>query len=229
VSEDVAVKLHKVLHNDGNVSVDVSISATASAPADCTATPHPANPVSANLPVSANVAIDETWTIHCGARSQHVFFFDNQISTEDPGVDDPDLGNNFASTQLVVNVWAQADLNMLEQYVEDPPAEVPVGQDVPITVVTVIQNGGPFGPVDAVAETIVTFPNECQARDHTERIRDLPVGVSSTVKAPVTIRCDEPGQHTFSFDNTIRVNQQHVRDPNAENDTVHTELTVTAS
>jgi len=231
VSEDVVVTLATVLHDNGPYGpVEVEIQTWATASQDCTVELTEPDVKQVVLPSSVDVVLDEEFIVHCDARSHHVFSFESQIiRIKNPGAVDPDLGNNFASTQLAVDVWAQADLNMLDQYVEDPPAEVPVGQDVPIMVVTVIQNGGPSGPVDAVAETIVTFPNECQARDHTERIRDLPVGVSSTVKAPVTIRCDEPGQHTFSFGNTIRVNQQHVRDSNAENDTVHTELTVTAS
>jgi hypothetical protein len=233
VSEDVVVTLRKVIHNSGPYGpVDVSISASASAPPDCTATPDPANPASASLPVSANVVIDETWTIHCSAKSSHDFFFDNQITIKDSGVIDPDLGNNFASTQMAVDVWALADLNMLDQYVEDPPAEIAVHEDVPITVISVIHNGGPFGSVEALAETIVTWPSVCQVSPpdgHLEHIRNLPVSVDVTLKAPFVIRCDEAGQHTFEFDNTMDVEMQHVRDPNPGNDTAHTELTVTTS
>jgi hypothetical protein len=200
------------------------------------------------LPVSADVVVDETWTIHCDAHSQHVFSFDNQIATEDPGVIDPNLGNNFASTQLAVDVWALADLEMVDQQVFgcddldgdarcdldepllDPPVDIPSGQNVPLMVLTWIHNDGPFGPVDAEAETIATAPAGCQIPDpsHMERIQ-VTAGTTITVKAPFTIWCEPGLQHTFSFDNTVTVNQQHVRDPNPGNDTVHTELTVTAS
>ncbi len=231
VSEDVVVTLRKVLHNDGPYGpVDVSISADASVPSDCTAIPGDGNPTSASLPVSANVVIDETWTIHCDARSQHVFSFENHV--EDPEVVDPDLDNNFASTQLTVDVWALADLNMISQQPVDPPAGISVGEDVPIMVQTVIRNDGPFWPVDALAQTIVTWPSVCQVSPpdgHLEHIRNLPVGVNVTLKAPFVIRCDEPGQHKFEFDNTMDVDMQHVRDPDGGNNTAHTELTVTAS
>jgi hypothetical protein len=112
-----------------------------------------------------------------------------------------------------------------------PPAQMSVGENVPIVVLTVIRNDGPFTPVDAEAETIVTWPSVCQIDEpsHLERIRNLPVGVDVTVKAPFTIRCNAPGQHTFSFDNTMDVDMLHVRDPDGGNNTVHTELTVTAS
>jgi hypothetical protein len=237
VSEDVVVTLRKVIHNSGPYGpVDVSISANASAPPDCTAIPDPANPTSTSLPVSANVVIDETWTIHCGSHSQHVFSFENEIAIEEPGVVDPNDGNNSASTQLTVDVWALADLDILDQYVDDPPAggTIPVGENVEIWVETVVRNDGPFTPVDAEAETIVSWPDGCHLVDppdgrHLERIRNLPVDVSIITKAPFTIRCDEPGQHTFSFDNEIRDTMDHVRDPNDGNNTAHTELTVTAS
>ena len=231
VSEDVVVTLRKVLHNDGPYGpVEVEIETWATAPQDCTAAPGTGNLTSASLPVSANVVIDETWTIHCDARSQHVFSFENHI--EDPAVADPDLGNNFASAQLTVDVWDQADLNMIDQYVEDPPAggTIPLGENVEIWVLTRVKNDGPFGGVDAVAETSATAPAGCDVSPsiHAEEIGNLG-GLVVTVKARFFIRCDEPGWHRFSFDNTITVDQQHVRDPDAGNDTVHTELTVTVT
>ncbi|GAF68767.1 unnamed protein product, partial [marine sediment metagenome] len=77
-----------------------------------------------------------------------------------------------------------------------------------------------------------TAPTGCQITppSHLERIVNLPVGLNVTVKAPFTIRCDGSGQHTFSFDNAMDIdNMEHVRDPDAGNNTAHTELTVTAS
>ena len=237
VSEDVVVTLRKVLHNDGPYGpVEVEIETWATAPQDCTAAPGTGNLTSASLPVSANVVIDETWTIHCDARSQHDFSFDNQITVEDPEVVDPDLGNNFASTQLTVDVWALADLEMISQYVEYPPdgSTIPAGEDVEVMVLSVIRNDGPFTPVEALAETIVSWQDGCHLVDppdgrHLERIRNLPVGVNVTLKAPFVIRCDEAGQHTFEFDNTMDIDMQHVSDPDAGNNTPHTELTVEAS
>jgi hypothetical protein len=228
VSEDVVVTLRKVLHNSGpDGPVDVSISASASAPPDCEATPGPGNPTSASLPVSANVVIDETWTIHCDARSQHVFSFENHI--EDPAVVDPVPGNNFASTQLAVDVWDQADLSMISQHWDRDT--IPVGENVPITVRTVVRNNGPLTEVAALLEIDASAPTGCSIslESHQGEFPNLPVDVDIEHNAPFTIRCDEPGWHTFSFDNMMRVDMQHVRDPDAGNNTLHTELTVTAS
>ncbi len=234
VSEDVVVTLRKVLHNSGPYGpVDVSISASASPPSDCTAIPGYANPSSASLPVSANVVIDETWIIHCDARSQHVFSFENEIAIKKVGVVDPNEGNNLASTELAVDVWALADLGILDQYVEDPPSGMVVGVPVAIMVRTVIHNGGPFGLVDAFAETVVKPPPGCYVTgaSHLERIRGLPVSVDVILKAPFTIGCNEPGQHTFRFDNEISVHGDmvHVRDPEDGNNKYDSYLTVTVA
>jgi hypothetical protein len=129
-------------------------------------------------------------------------------------------------------VWAQADLKILGQYVMDPPAGIPVGEDVSIRLRAVIQNGGPFGAVDAWAETIATAPAGCHVtpQTHLERIVNLPVGLDITLNTPFTIRCDGLGQQTFSFDKLIEldVDMQHVRDPDDTNNTAHTELAVTS-
>ena len=235
VSEDADITVRTTLHNNGGYGpVDVSVSASATAPADCTATPKPGNPTSARLPVSVDVVVDHTWTIHCSQRSTHTFTFRTDITgIKDPGVVDPNLSNNSASTELAVNVWAEADLQILGQYVKDPPTQIPVGGDVPIRLRAVIQNGGPFGAVDAWSETTATAPAGCHVTPqiHLQRIVNLPVGLDITLNAPFTIRCDGPGQHTFSFDKAIEldVGMQHVRDPDDTNNTAHTELTVTAS
>ena len=238
VSEDVVVTLRKVLHNDGPYGpVEVEIETTATPPQDCTVELTEPDVRQVVLPSSVDVVLDEEFIVHCDAPSSHVFYFENQITrVKNPGAVDPDLGNNFASTQLTVDVWALADLEMISQYVEYPPdgSTIPAGEDVEVMVLSVIRNDGPFTPVEALAETIVSWQDGCHLVDppdgrHLERIRNLPVGVNVPLKAPFIIRCAESGQHTFKFDNTMDIDMQHVRDPDAGNNTGHTELTVTAS
>src|SRR4030042_2378762 len=101
VSQSLDVPLRKPLHNNGAYGpVTVGITAGAAAPSGCTATPSPANPTSANLPVSTDVTVDEVWALHCTAPSTHVFTFNNSIALTPPHVADSSSGNNSASTQL---------------------------------------------------------------------------------------------------------------------------------
>ena len=105
VSQDANITLRKTLHNNGpSGPVDVDISTAASTPASCTATASPANPTSANLPVSTDVIIDEVWTIRCSNPSASQFGFNNSITISTPYVSDPNPTNNSAYSSLTVNV-----------------------------------------------------------------------------------------------------------------------------
>jgi len=230
VSEDVDITLRKTLHNNGGYGpVDVSIDASASAPADCSATPDPANPTSANLPVSTNVVVDEVWTIHCAEGGDKTFGFDNSIAVTTVHVIDPDPGNNSASSQFTIDIGGISDLKVADQYVEDPPIEIAPSEDVPVVLDKVIHNNGPWGPVEVSTETIVTAPTGCTVYPvvHVQQFHNVPVSVNILHHEPFTIHCSEPGQFTFVFDNTVELKDPYVHDPTPDNDSATTELTVT--
>jgi len=230
VSQNVDLTLRKTLHNNGGYGpVDVDISATASPPADCTATPDPLNPTSANLPVSTDVVIDELWTIHCSKPSSHSFSFDNAITITTPHVSDPDPTNNAASTGLTVTATALADVKIMNQWVEGP-AEIPVSEDVPIVVKKTIHNNGLYGPVDLKTVKTAVAPPDCEITpdSHVEQIYSVPVSVDVTHSEPFTIHCHKPSEHTFIFDNVISIKDPHISDPDGGNNTAHTEWTVPA-
>jgi len=230
VSQNVDLTLRKTLHNNGGFGpVDVSISASVTTPGDCTATADPLNPTSADLPVSTDVVIDEVWTIHCTNPSPHSFSFDNSIAITTAHVEDPDPGNNAATTGLTVNATAEADAKILDQWVEGP-TEIPVSEDVPIVVKKTIHNNGPYGPVELETVKTATAPPDCEITpdSHVEQILDVPVSVDVTHTEPFTIHCHKPSEHTFTFDNVINIKEPHVSDPNGGNNTAHTEWTVPA-
>jgi len=105
VCQEVDVTLRKILHNSGPYEepVEVSIVTSARPPADCTAVLRD-GPPTLTLPVSVDVVIDEVWTIHCATAGNRVFWFDNSVEVETPGVEDPDLSNNSVSTGLALIV-----------------------------------------------------------------------------------------------------------------------------
>jgi hypothetical protein len=133
--EDTDVTLRKTLHNIGPygaVDVDITTDVTLpTPPPTCTADPDPANPTTANLPVSVDVVVDEVWTINCDADATGVTFtFNNSIDlTPTLHLSDPDLMNNSISTDLIVDVvstlgdvdcsgdWDVVDAGYIFQYV----------------------------------------------------------------------------------------------------------------
>ena len=133
--QDVDVTLRKVLRNNGPFGpADVSISASAQAPAGCTATPKPANPTSATLPVGVDVVKDEVWTLNCSQTGNKSFSFNNSISIIVPHVTDPNIANNSASTPLNVSVvdrYAPAAEATLSAYAAGANANITTSFDLP--------------------------------------------------------------------------------------------------
>jgi len=234
VSANVPVTLRKVLHNNGPYAepVEVTVSKTATAPADCTINPA-TDEKQVVVPYGVDVTVDETFTIHCSKPSSHTFSVTNVVSEpKDPYVIDPDMGNNGPqTTSLTVKAIGYSDLKVAAQYMADPPAQIPVSQDVVVMLDKVIHNNGPWGPVDASTTTNVTVPTNCTVRPqvHTQQFSNVPVSVDILHHEPFVIHCYELGEYTFTFDDSVAVKEPHVRDPVPDNnDWDGTELTVEA-
>ncbi|UCH87408.1 MAG: hypothetical protein JSU97_03185 [Dehalococcoidia bacterium] len=229
VSQDVDVTLRKTLHNKGNYGpVDVSIAASTSAPADCSATADPVNPTSAYLPVSTDVVVEEVWTIHCGELGDKTFRFDNAIAVTTAHVTDPDPGNNSTYSEITVTVRSRSDLKVVDQYMEAPPVEIAPSEDAPVVLDKIIHNNGPWRPVDVLTETIVTAPPGCTVYPevHIQQFHNVPVSANILHHEPFTIHCSELGQFTFIFEDTVEHKDPRLWDPDPDNDSATTELTV---
>ncbi|MGQ9573485.1 MAG: dockerin type I domain-containing protein, partial [Dehalococcoidia bacterium] len=229
VSESKTVTLRKHLHNDGLYGpVDVSIAASASAPPDCTATPAPGNPTSANLPVSTDVAVDEGWTIHCSKASEHTFTFNDAIAITSPHVIDPNMGNNSAQTQLTVTAIGRSDVKVVGVSVSGP-AEIDVSADRDITVSTALHNDGPYGPVQVGLSYSGTAPPDCTLATVGPPQVSLPVSVQVVDNHTWTIHCSKPSEHTFSFTTSITdIKDPHVVETNPANNSGSRSYTVKA-
>jgi len=151
---------------------------------------------------------------------------DNVLTVEDEHVTDPDGAS--ASGHFTVNAIAYADMKVVTQYVETPPAEIAPSEDVQIVLDKVIHNKGPWGPVEEVTTTTVTAPAYCTVDPvvHTQQFHNVPVSVDILHHEPFTIHCSELGTYTFTFDDTVSLKDPHVHDPVSGNNSATTELTV---
>ncbi|HEU0247477.1 MAG TPA: S8 family serine peptidase, partial [Gaiellaceae bacterium] len=142
----------------------------------------------------------------------------------------PETGATDADYALVVTKCAELDAEVLSMTVIDPPAEILVDQNVPVTVEAAVRNNGPGGPSPAAFE--VTFdavaPADCTIVGPSQVVVpvSLDVGESADVQAPFTIRCSEPSFHTFEFTATIAPADPDVRDTDPTNDEGTADLTV---
>ncbi len=228
VSEDVDITVRSTLHNNGSYGpVAVEVRQTPTSPADCQISPSEPQTRQVDLPASVDVTVDEPFSIHCSEKSTHTFTFETDIvRAKNPHVVDPNEANNSGSTQLTVEAWGIADLKIVDQQVADAPAEIPVSQDVQITLDEVIHNNGLYGPVDAVAEMTVTIPPDCtvEPTTHIQELYNVPVSTEVVHSSPFTIHCYDVSSHEFVFNSELRLSGTHVRDPNPDNDAASTHL-----
>jgi uncharacterized repeat protein (TIGR01451 family) len=124
-------------------------------------------------------------------------------------------------------VVAVADVAILSFGAVNPPGEVMVGANVPLTLRKEITNLGPSGPVNTRLTVTATAPPDSTVTP-TNAVHDEPaLGLNEVrvVDEVFTIRCGKASNHTFSFQNTIEA--LGATDPNLTNNQKQTSVDVT--
>jgi hypothetical protein len=115
----------------------------------------------------------------------------------------------------------------------NPPTEIDVSEEVPITLRKVLHNNGPYQvetPWVNITKT-ATAPTGCSVDPPGGAAHlALPYGVDVVHDEVFTIHCEEPSTHgPFTFHNEIEPDMPyHVRDPIPGNNSADTELSVNA-
>jgi uncharacterized repeat protein (TIGR01451 family) len=140
--------------------------------------------------------------------------------------DDLDPSDNSASENTLI--VAKADLAVVSTSVLAPPSDVLIGENVQVTVRSVVTNHGPSSPMDAELERAASAQPGSSVMpagtvvDVTALVKNELRQVDSTY----TIACQLPGMHTFTFSDEIRPDRPDDEDPNGLNNTGQTSLTV---
>jgi len=190
--------------------------------------------VEADIAAGATVDVTRNYSVHCNAKSTHVELDGAAYGLEAsavplPPVQEEALTDNVHKQDITVNAWVKADVKKISFAVLQPPTDIDVSADVPITLRAVIHNNGPYGPVDIMDEIVWTAaPADCTfTLDSCAMvINQVPVSVDVPVDCVTTIHCAAPSTHTFYFVDEVTVLTEHVADPNLANNTATTSLTV---
>lgn len=125
--------------------------------------------------------------------------------------------------------WAacQADLEVNEVSIVDPPTEIDVNTPVSLTVRHSVVNNGPATTMDAELATTVSAPNDCTvAPDVADQPVTLPVGVVQVIDHEVVVECADPSFHLLEVDADIAPANPAVVDPDGSNNADTTSETV---
>ena len=142
----------------------------------------------------------------------------------------PETGATDADYALVVTKCAEVDAEVVDVTMVNPPAEILVDQNVPVTVEALVRNNGPGGPSPASFDVTIdaAAPTDCVIVGPAQAVVpvSLDPGASTAVQAGFTIRCSEPSFHTFEFTASIAPTDPDFRDTDPSNDEASVELTV---
>jgi uncharacterized repeat protein (TIGR01451 family) len=132
-----------------------------------------------------------------------------------------DLDPTNDTTTLDTTVVAVADLEVDSVDVAGVPTEALIGEDIPVTVASVVRNLGPSSPMDADLAATATPSSGASATPASldTPVPALSVGTDQLVEQAFTIRCEAPGQQEVAFDVAIAPANAADTDPNPTNDT----------
>ena len=215
VSVDTDICVRKVVHNNGlQVLVPAMIAKTATAPFGCTIIPTD-DVVLVDLTQSVDLVHEEIFTIHCDAPSTHgPFVIENEVTSTDQYIPDPETGNNSAVSELTVAAIAYSDVKEMMFYpsiLPDPKDPLPfntvvVSEATPIQMTKVLHNNGTWGPVDVLVMPswgILGYAGaigDCTldlVSAPTVQVNDLPVSVDVPIQHDFLLTC---GQSTVGQD-----------------------------
>lgn len=138
---------------------------------------------------------------------------------------DPVTANNNASTST--QVVAVADLAVLGSSVVSPPTEVLIGNSVPVTVRSTVNNGGPSAPINAtVTNTASASSGSSVTPPAPTAVAALELNTPRVIDSVFTLECAAPGSHTYTFDTSITPANAVDTDPDASNNTATSSVTV---
>jgi hypothetical protein len=101
------------------------------------------------------------------------------------------------------------------------PTEALIGEDIPVTLTSLVRNVGPSSPMDAGLAATATPSAGASATPASldTPVTALTVGTDQLIEQAFTIRCETPGQQEVVFDVTIAPANAADTDPDPANDT----------
>ena len=169
-----------------------------------------------SVPVSITVRIDPALVHEAGGPTTITNVAESRNSA---GVD-PRPENDASSVTTLVR--AEADLQIVDASVPSAPAELVIGAPTEITVRKILTSSGPSSPMDAVLSWDGESTGGTVSGPARTPVTALEDGELRTVEELFTVRCEEPGVHSFSFQNRVSPADEGNSDPNSSNNTAIT-------
>jgi hypothetical protein len=213
------------LHNNGPTGpTNVDTTFTLNLPGDCSSiTPNPVTIQNSVVGVSAVTAVGPGWVVTCTNPSAHSFTANASTAIDQLHVTDPNGGNNSGvSAPRTTNILANSDLKVTAAGTALPPSVI-VGTPFTVNGTATLHNNGPSGPTNADTTLNLLLPPDCTTSSTNPVVAQntlLPTSSAQPAGASWQVTCTSPSSHIFRTTATVAVDQLHVVDPNAGNNSL---------
>ncbi len=219
---DFTIRVAGTATSNGPNTADIQIDLDLAVPADCTRLPNGAQSESfPAVPALASRTSTKDWTVNCSQPSSHQFDATGSVTVTGLATDTNLANNGPINTSGTVTVTGQADIGVSGLTVSAPPT-APVSAPFNVTVSGTLHNAGPVTPVTVDATLDLAVPVGCTRLPNASQ-SDTGVSLALSTSVPIskmwTVTCSAVGVQNFDGSATVAVNQLHVTDPNAANDT----------
>ena len=208
------IDVQTVLHNNGpyGPAVGSKLVTTITAPPDCSATS--VGDSFHDLVVSVDKLVVENFDIECTTPSFHTFTIEECVSVEEIHVHDEDPDNNCMSKDFTLIVYAMVDAAIFSMTaVASTPQEINVPFDITVTESLAISSGDLTSTNVTLTFNVFSLPADCTLDPAGPVVRQV---LLTTTQAPEVqvfeATCTDTSNHTFNFENTIALKDEHVRD-----------------
>jgi len=225
VNTPTVINVQTVLHNNGPFGpTQGTLSTTITAGQGCTATSIADS--GHNLAVSVDVLVPETFTIECVDPSFHTFSIEECISVDaqvlttvttilvDQHVHDPVPSNDCVTKDFTIIVFAETDPAITAMTASaTTPQSVNVAFDITVDETLQILSGDLTSTNVTLTFNVTSIPSDCTLVPAGPVVRQVVVSTTPSNQQQIfSATCTNPSNHTFEFDNTIAVKDEHVRD-----------------
>lgn len=145
VGQDIPITLRKQVSNHGpSWPVNAEVTVNATPPTDSTIVPGNATQAVFIPELNTTVQVDENFTVNCGAASNHIWQFVNEIQPTDPNTTDPNQSNNTQALDLPIECVVPVTINIAPG--SNPNSKQRLKGTAPVAVLTTQagENGNPL-------------------------------------------------------------------------------------
>jgi hypothetical protein len=176
-----------------------------------------------SLVQSTATPVNASWSVTCTGASNHNFSSTASVAVDQLHTVDGTTGNNLmASTNATTAISALTDVKVAAASASSP-ASTPAGLSFTVAGSATLHNNGPVTPVTADTTFTLNLPGDCttgSTNPVTVQNTSLVQSTATPVNTSWQVTCANSSNHSFSVNASAGIDQLHVTDSTAGNNSM---------